>query len=180
MGKRVLVVVDMQNDFITGSLGSKDALNIVPRVCKKIREVHDDKGTVIFTMDTHYDDYENSLEGKKLPVRHCISGTEGHNLYPTIFDETRFGDIFFEKYTFGCSEMIDTLLFDDKYRFLSIDEFELCGVCTDICVISNALLIREAFPDTPIKVDATACAGTNFEAHMAALKVMQSCQIDVI
>lgn len=168
--KRLLVVVDMQNDFIDGSLGTKEAQAIVPNVIEKIRAYQNAGDDVVFTMDTHTDDYMDTLEGKNLPVLHCIKGTDGWNLKREIdaFEGTRF-----EKPTFGCSALAEYVA-EQAY-----DQVELVGLCTDICVISNAMLIKAAVWNTPILVDASCCAGVTPESHENALKALKMCQIQV-
>lgn len=171
---KVLCVIDMQKDFINGSLGSKEAQAIVENVVNKIKNFD---GLVIATQDTHYNsDYSSTLEGIKLPVVHCIKNTEGWMIEPSVkkaLDEKSCE--FITKYTFGSSVL------GLQLRSLpNIDSVEICGLCTDICVVSNALMLREALPNTPISVSANCCAGSTPEKHEAALKVMQSCQIDVI
>ncbi len=167
---RLLVVVDMQNDFIDGSLGTKEAVAIVPNVVKKIEEYEAGQDEVIFTMDTHFDDYPDTLEGKKLPVLHCIKGSDGWKLQKDIdkFDGKRF-----EKYTFGSKDCAAYAAEGDY------ETIELVGLCTDICVISNALLMKAYLPQTPISVDSSCCAGVTPESHENALRAMQSCQIDI-
>lgn len=166
---KVLIVVDMQNDFITGSLGSEEARAIVPKVAEKIKDF---EGEVIFTRDTHYSDYMETLEGKYLPVEHCIFGTEGWEIIPEL--DTADATVI-DKITFGYKDW-EKVLQDAEPD----TEFELCGVCTDICVISNALALRMLYPNAKITVDAACMAGVTPEKHNAALEVMKSCQIDVI
>jgi nicotinamidase-related amidase len=172
---RYLIVIDMQNDFIDGALGTKEAQEILPRVIEKVRSF---KGPVMFTRDTHDEDYLETQEGKRLPVTHCIGGTHGWELvkeldeyakdhHSLIFDKESFGS----QYLAGCLAGIS--------RQVPIDEVELVGVCTDICVISNALLLKAAVPETRIIVDASCCAGVTPESHLTALKAMQACQIDI-
>lgn len=171
--RKVLIVVDMQNDFVHGVLGSAEAKAIIPNVVEKIRSVGaEDK--VILTRDTHYTDYMNSLEGKYLPIEHCIKGTEGWQIIPELLDLEANGVV--NKYTFGCRDWPDIFELEDIDEL----EFELCGVCTDICVVSNALALRMFYPDAKITVDASCCAGVTPEKHKAALEVMKSCQIEVI
>jgi nicotinamidase-related amidase len=182
---KALIVIDMQNDFITGSLGSSDAEAIVPAVIEKIKECKSKGYEIIATRDTHYDDYEATLEGVKLPIRHCIYNTEGWQIADDVskaidFDIDMYNDHIINKNTFGYKYWLNvfTAFTDDKDE--EIEEVEICGLCTDICVISNALILRASFPDLPITVDAKCCAGTSVEAHKAALTAMKSCQIDVI
>lgn len=164
----------MQNDFISGSLGSEAAQAIVPNVVEKIKKYRDTHN-IVFTKDTHYYDYLKTLEGKKLPVEHCIIRTKGHDLDARIKEVyNRDFDYIINKTTFGYDYWED--LFDN---FESTEEIEICGLCTDICVVSNALILRALFPNVVIKCDSSCCAGTSEEAHEAALRVMRSCQIEV-
>lgn len=166
---KVLIVVDMQNDFITGSLGSKETLAVVPNVVKKIKEW---EGSIIVTLDTHRKDYFETLEGKMLPIEHCIRETNGWELDPKVAEALPSHYISLEKPTFG-STILPKLVTNCK-------EFHIIGVCTDICVISNALLLRAYNPNAKIVVDASCCAGTIPERHKMALEVLKSCQIEVI
>ncbi|MBS6644165.1 MAG: cysteine hydrolase [Clostridiaceae bacterium] len=168
--KRLLIVVDMQNDFIDGALGTKEAVEIVPAVVEKIREYQDRGDEVIFTLDTHFEDYLDTMEGKKLPVPHCIKGTPGWELQTDI---SRFDGKKFEKITFGSLDCAKYVA-EGEY-----DSVELAGLCTDICVISNALLIKAAAPSVPVLVDSLCCAGVTPESHRNALEAMKMCQIDV-
>ena len=176
--EKVLIVVDMQNDFVTGSLGTKEAQEIVPNIKRKIDEYLKNGDTVFFTYDTHYDNYFDTLEGQILPVKHCVYETEGWKIVP----ELRKIDLLYcdqvesiNKNTFGYTNWYEQLPYKDTDL-----EIELCGVCTDICVVSNALILRATYPDARIFVDAYYCAGTTPEKHKAALEVMKSCQIEVI
>lgn len=168
--KRLLVVVDMQKDFIDGSLGTKEAQAIVPKVAEKIREYQNAGDQVVFTFDTHYENYLETQEGKRLPVKHCIKGTEGWELDKSLQD---FKGEYFEKPSFGSRELAQ---WAEKGDFSSI---ELVGLCTDICVISNALLIKAYLPETPVLVDSSCCAGVTPASHDNALEAMKMCQIDV-
>lgn len=176
---RVLIVVDMQNDFIDGSLGTKEAQSIVPNVKKKIENYKRLVDSQIwFTRDSHYNDYLFTNEGKHLPVKHCMYGTSGWEIRDGLFnyaykDFEKVGYI--DKETFG--------LLDWKFPIWKdeiIERIELVGLCTDICVISNALILKATYPDANIIVDASCCAGTTPKNHKAALTVMKSCQINVI
>lgn len=169
---RYLIVVDMQNDFVTGSLGSKAAEKIVPAVCEKIRSYKTDGGAVLMTLDTHFKDYLETPEGKKLPVEHCIKGTEGWQPAAQVAEAMVGSAEVFEKSTFGSAELAQHLSEITKAG----DEIELCGLCTDICVVSNALLIKAFCPECEVIVDANACAGVTKESHKAALVTMASCQ----
>ena len=181
MKKKILIVVDMQNDFIKGSLGSSDALNIVENVVKKIESYNKEGESVIATLDTHTDEYFNTLEGKKLPILHCIKGTVGHAIDERIKNCLNNNTIYIEKRTFGSIELGNII--KDHLKKNNLDsndvEIELVGLCTDICVISNAILLRAMFPNTKISVSSSCCAGTSKERHNASLEVMKSCQIDV-
>ena len=167
---KILVVVDMQKDFIDGSLGTAEAELIVPHVIEKIKQYEKEGGTVIYTKDTHFDDYLNKREGRHLPVAHCIKGTSGHDIPPEIL---RGHELVFEKLTFGSVELVDYLLGVD------FDEIELIGLCTDVCVVSNALMIKAHFPEREVAVDSSCCAGVTPDTHEAALTTMKMCQITV-
>ena len=168
MGK-LLVVVDMQNDFVTGVLGTDAAIAIVRKI--ESYALHFD-GDVIATMDTHFEDYLNTQEGHRLPVEHCIKDTEGWELDVDLLDIPFKHHI--EKDTFGSIELGELIANGDY------EEVEFCGVCTDICVISNALLVKAFAPEVQIKVLKDLCAGVTPESHETALKAMQACQIDII
>lgn len=173
--KNILIVVDIQNDFVDGALGSKEAIAIIDRACEKIRAF---KGDIFVTMDTHGEDYMNTQEGKNLPVPHCIKGTEGWKLNAKIekaLEEKNAAVI--EKNTFGSQRLAELISKKYKDEALSV---ELIGICTDICVISNALTIRAHNPECEITVDSSCCAGVSPELHSAALTVMKSCLINVI
>ncbi|MBR0135306.1 MAG: cysteine hydrolase [Clostridia bacterium] len=173
--KRFLIVVDMQNDFVDGSLGTKEALAIIPAAAKKIEEFD---GMAIATFDTHFENYSETAEGKNLPVPHCIEGTEGWELNASIkaaLDKKAWIPI--KKLTFGSVDLPHIIA---AYAYGDDFEIELIGLCTDICVVSNALMLKAAFPEKRIAVDAACCAGVTPALHKAALDVMRSCQIDVI
>lgn len=169
--KKLLVVVDMQNDFIDGSLGTKEADSIVGNVLERISEYEKNGDMVVFTRDTHDDNYKNTQEGKKLPVEHCKKGTDGWQIADRL---QRDNMIIFDKTTFGSLALGE---FIKKEKFCKI---ELCGVCTDICVISNALLIKAFLPDSDIVVNSACCAGTTPQNHKNALSAMSMCHIDII
>lgn len=168
--QRILIVVDMQGDFVDGSLGSPEARAIVPAVVEKVR-AH--AGPVIFTRDTHSPDYPHTQEGRRLPVAHCVAGTEGWQIVPELRDYA--ADVV-DKPTFGSTALAERLraMADD------IEGIEVIGLCTDICVVSNALLLKAFMPEVPIAVDSRCCAGVTPEKHLAALETMRSCQIEVI
>ncbi len=172
--KKWLVVVDMQNDFIDGTLGTKEAVAIVDRVVDKIKNYPSDH--IIATRDTHPANYLETQEGKHLPVEHCIQGTDGWKLHPKM--EAALGNAkIIDKPTFGSMELIELL--QREYTTEDI-EIELVGLCTDICVVSNALLLKAAMPEVVIRVDAGCCAGVTPESHGAALTTMRMCQIEVM
>ncbi len=172
--KNLLIVVDMQYDFVDGAPGSGEAVAIVDNVAKKIEGF---EGHIIATFDTHFENYMDSAEGKKLPVPHCIKGTEGHKLNARVeaaLEKKGYTPI--EKLTFGSVDL-PRIIRETYGEDVSI---ELCGLCTDICVVSNALILKASFTDAPIRVDRTCCAGVTPESHEAALTTMASCQIDII
>lgn len=166
---KFLIVVDMQNDFINGSLGSKAAQEIVSNVENKVKNF---EGKIIFTRDTHFDNYSETQEGKKLPVEHCIKNTYGWQICDILKD---YADEIVDKITFGSIDLPKVISdYEDKP-----EEIELCGLCTDICVISNAMILKAAFPDVEIRVDGSCCAGVSKESHNTALAAMRAVQIDV-
>ena len=171
--RKILIVIDMQNDFIDAALGTKEAVAIVDAVKKKIWTYP--ARDIIATMDTHGENYMETQEGKYLPVPHCIKGTKGWEIRPDIAELLKGAKIY-EKPTFGSTALAADL------KALSEEEeieLELIGLCTDICVVSNALLLKAAMPEVKISVDPTCCAGVTPEKHMAALETMRSCQIQV-
>lgn len=164
--KKTLIVVDMQNDFIDMALGTKEAVAIVPNVKAKIEEYLKNGDEVIYTRDTHGENYLDTPEGRKLPVPHCIKGTKGWEIAEGLYAD-------------GC-KIIDKPNFGwPKWNEEVLEDVELVGLCTDICVVSNALIIKAAFPDANVKIDASCCAGVTPETHNAALATMKMCQIDV-
>ena len=173
--KRFLVVVDMQKDFVDGALGSGDAVAIVPSVVEKIKSFD---GEIFVTLDTHFDNYPESAEGRKLPVPHCIKGTDGWQLDKNVASalaDREYTAV--EKPTFGSLELprlIEAASDGDDFSI------EIIGLCTDICVVSNALVLKANFPEMPISVDSACCAGVTPQAHEAAIASMRSCHIDVI
>lgn len=171
--RKFLIVVDMQNDFINGALGTKEAVAIVPRVIEKIKGFD---GDVLFTRDTHFDDYLSTQEGANLPVKHCINGTWGWEINPQI-DELRQTKAI-DKVTFGSSALFEML--DLENRRAKIDEITLVGLCTDICVISNAIGLKAFLPETKFIVDSSCCAGVTPKSHQNALDAMKMCQIEII
>lgn len=175
--KKLLIVVDCQKDFIDGALGSYEAQDMIPRLEKKLEEL-DNETTVIFTADTHYEDYLDTFEGKKLPVPHCVQGSDGWAIDPRLTKFFNDSPVVVEKETFGSFDLIDAIHNISEYA-IDFDEIELVGLCTDICVISNALILRAAFPETEILIDPLCCAGSSVDAHKAALRAMESCQITI-
>lgn len=181
--KKILVIVDMREDFVTGVLGTPEAQAIVPRIIKKLQKNGKNYSAILLTKDAHNKNYGKTLEGKKLPVPHCIEGTDGYRVMSDIYkeiEELRKTGVTvknFKKHTFASDKLVEYLtamvLVNNKNL-----EIEIIGVCTDICVVSNALTIRAALPNTVISVDSKCCAGTSVKAHNAALRVMNSCQID--
>lgn len=171
--RKILVVVDMQKDFIDGSLGTKEAQAIVPLAVKKIKSYPIEN--VYVTKDTHGENYMETFEGKHLPVEHCIKGTPGWGLDARIEAVTQ-GGYMIEKPTFGSIELMELLKSENEKEEL---EIEVIGLCTDICVVSNVLLLKAAMPENRIRVDASCCAGVTPESHEAALTTMKMCQIEV-
>lgn len=173
--KKFLVVVDMQKDFVDGSLGSKEAVAIVPKVAEKIENF---QGEIIVTYDTHFEDYLLTAEGKKLPVKHCIKGTDGWELSEKVakaLEKREYTPV--SKLTFGSVNLPDII----KEKAEEEDfEVELLGLCTDICVVSNALILKANFPEKKISVIESCCAGVTPDTHKSAISVMRMCQIDII
>ncbi len=181
--KKILIVIDVQNDFITGSLRNEEAIKKVPNIVKKINEFDGD--AIFYTMDTHHKDYLDTNEGKKLPVVHCVEGTEGWEIEGSVFEaidnafKRGIKTVPITKPTFGTEDLPLTIhhLFPTDAKF----DIEFVGFCTDICVVSNALMVKAAFYDrADIKVVENCCAGVTPETHEAALTTMKMCQIDVI
>ena len=167
---KFLIVVDMQVDFITGALGSELATAIVPNVVEKVKSFD---GTIIFTRDTHFENYMNTQEGKNLPVPHCIKDSDGWQ----ICDELKpYAKNIVDKLTFGSIDLPDLLRSFGE----PIEHIELCGLCTDICVISNAMVIKAAFPEVPVTVDSHCSAGVSVESHNTALDAMRAVQIEIV
>ncbi|MDO4566253.1 MAG: isochorismatase family cysteine hydrolase [Oscillospiraceae bacterium] len=173
--KRLLIVVDMQNDFVNGALGTAEAVKTVPAVIKKIKNFD---GDVIYTKDTHSEQYLSTLEGRHLPIQHCKKGTDGWRLVPEI--EKLFLDMQcrgFEKQGFGAKQLPEWI---EKTYPEGPEEIVLIGLCTDICVLTNAIMLKVFFPQTEITVDAACCAGVTPEGHANALAAMRTCQINII
>ena len=167
---KILIVVDMQNDFIDGALGTPEAEQIVPYVKERIQNFD---GKVLFTRDTHFADYMNTQEGKNLPVKHCIKGTPGWEIHPEL-DALRTTDPI-DKLTFGSADLPKILAKEEN-----IEEITFIGLCTDICVISNVMVTKAFFPEIPLVVDALGCAGVTPESHKNALAAMKMCLVTVI
>ena len=165
--KKTLIVVDMQNDFIDMALGTKEAIAIVPKVKEKIDAYVYNGDEIIFTRDTHFDNYLETAEGKKLPVKHCIKGTKGWEIAEGLYVE---GCKIIDKPNFGWSSWSEEHL----------EEVEIVGLCTDICVVSNALIIKATYPEIKVTVDASCCAGVTPESHRAALTTMKMCQVEIV
>ena len=184
---KTLVVIDMQNDFITGPLGSPEAREIIPRIQHKVDDYLLQDKVVLFTQDTHYKDYLETQEGQNLPIKHCLSGTKGWEIIPELDRQGNLKVFTVKKTSFGYDHWVSKgNLFgispnSGAYSCIGKGmDIELVGVCTDICVVSNALLLKNTFPEAKITVDASCCAGTTPEKHKAALEVMKSCQINII
>ena len=173
--KKILIVVDMQNDFVDGALGSKEAVAIVENVVKKIESFD---GEIYVTYDTHYEDYMQTSEGRNLPVAHCIRDSEGWQLNPAVKEALDKKESYteIEKITFGSVDLPFVLAEEND---MDNAQIELIGLCTDICVVSNALILKASFPEINISVDSSCCAGVTPEKHLAALETMRSCQIIV-
>lgn len=167
---KILIVVDMQNDFIDGVLGTKEAVAIVPYVKEVIENF---EGKVLFTRDTHFENYMETQEGKNLPVPHCIKGTDGWQICPALEEFRKTEAI--DKVTFGSKDLADILAQEEN-----IEEIMFVGVCTDICVISNVMLVKAFYPEIPLVVDAKGCAGVTVQSHLNALEAMKMCQVKVI
>lgn len=170
---KLLIVVDMQNDFVSCALGTQEAEAIVPSVVKRVEEAAVSGEIVYFTRDTHKENYLDTQEGKKLPVPHCIEGSHGWQIIDALQPYVN-ADHVIDKPTFGSRTLAETL------RGQQIEQITLIGLCTDICVISNALLLKAFFPEVPVAVDASCCAGVTPESHKNALASMKCCQIDVV
>lgn len=171
--RKILLVIDMQNDFIDGALGTSEAVSIVDRVVEEIQKYSPED--IIATRDTHAEDYLSTQEGRNLPVIHCVKGTMGWELNARIADALR-GAAIIDKPTFGSKELADRIA-----ELAQQDELDitLVGLCTDICVVSNAMLIKAFLPETPVRVIADCCAGVTPESHQAALQTMKMCQIQI-
>ena len=168
---KLLIVIDMQNDFIDGSLGTKEAVAIVPNVADKIKKYRSENNLVVFTRDTHQKNYLQTQEGKNLPVEHCIEGSYGWQISDRL---DVGGSKVFNKPSFGSLELADYVA-----SLEGLEEIEIIGLCTDICVISNAFILKAKLPEIKISVDSSCCAGVNPQSHENALSAMKMCQISV-
>ena len=181
-GKNILVIVDMQNDFVNGVLSNKASASVLPKIIDKLRNDYNKYDAIYMTRDIHFDNYLNTLEGKKLPTPHCLNNSDGKNIVNELWEvikEIRAKNKFVrvvDKHTFASGKLIDYL----SATCGNNDVIEFCGVYTDVCVVSNAICLRAELPNTVIKVDRNCCAGTTLKAHDAALMTMKSCQIDII
>ena len=172
--RKLLIVVDMQNDFTYGALRNEEAILIIPAVRKKIKDFD---GDVIYTLDTHPPDYLNTQEGMKLPVVHCVKGTNGHELVDELKDLSDSA-LVLEKDTFGSVRLGEILR--KNHASEPYCEITLIGICTDICVISNAMIVKASLPEVSVKVDSSCCAGVTPTSHNVALEAMKACQIEII
>lgn len=171
---KALVVVDYQNDFVDGALGFDGANLLEPIIVEKITQTRKSGGRIIFTLDTHTENYLATSEGRKLPVEHCIKGTRGHELFGAVKQHVQADDIVIEKPSFGSLRLAEIL------REGGFEEVEFCGLVTDICVVSNVMIAKAALPESRVIVDSKAVASFDGEKHKAALEVMKSVQVDVV
>ncbi len=172
--KKCLIVIDYQNDFVTGALGFEAAKELDDGIAARIQEYHENGDAVLFTLDTHDEKYLSTYEGKHLPIAHCIKGTEGHGLFGKTGNAKKESDMVFEKETFGSQKLFDYL------RQTPFESIEFCGVVSNICVISNVVLARTAQPETEILLHSALTASNDAEQNQAALRVMESLQVHVI
>lgn len=172
----VLIVVDMQNDFVSGALGTQEAVDIVPYVVGRVVDGVNRGEHILFTRDTHEENYPETQEGRNLPASHCVRGTEGWEIIPQLTEYT-MGRTIVDKPTFGSAELGARLT--ELNETETIKRITLIGLCTDICVISNAMLVKAFLPEVPVAVDAQCCAGVTPESHANALSAMKVCQITV-
>ena len=182
IGKNILVIVDMQNDFVNGVLSNKATASVLSKIIDKLRNDYNKYDAIYMTRDIHFDNYMNTLEGKKLPKPHCMNNSDGKNIVTELWEvikELREKHKFvrvIDKHTFTSGKLIDYL----SATCGSNDVIEFCGVYTDVCVVSNAICLRAELPNTVIKVDSSCCAGTSMNAHNAALMTMKNCHIDIV
>lgn len=178
---KILAVIDMQNDFLTGTLANPDGVAVIPNIKEEISKLSEDD-ILIFTRDTHEENYLETQEGRNLPVKHCIRGTDGHAICDELKECVR-PEYVIDKPSFGFTkfpEYISVFLREKNLEIKDVENITLVGVCTDICVISNAMILKAAFPETLINVVADACAGVSKESHNTALNAMKACQINII
>lgn len=168
--KKLLVVIDMQNDFVGGALGTKEAVAILPNVVERVKKAREKGEEIVFTRDTHSENYFSTQEGKNLPVLHCVKNTDGWEIVDGLYN----GELVFDKPTFGSVELAEYV------KANGFEEVELIGVCTDICVVSNAMLIKAFCPEIKVIVKEDCCAGVTKESHQAAIQTMRSCQVAII
>lgn len=177
---KYIIVIDMQNDFTYGALRNEQAIAVIPAIAAKLDAAFnaDEPVTVLFTRDTHHDNYMSTQEGRRLPVPHCIEGSDGWQVVPELESfRTTYNCRTFDKPTFGSLDLAKALV--SSGEFGPDDVIELVGVCTDICVISNAMLIKAALPEVTVRVDSACCAGVTPASHTTALEAMKACQIEV-
>lgn len=173
--EKLLIVIDVQNDFVNGALGTEEAQEILPYVVDKMKQYR--KGNIIATKDTHFDNYLKTQEGSKLPVEHCVKNTLGWEFPQEISEYMKEYNVsVIEKQSFASVELVEKV---KQYVENGLKEVEIIGICTDICVVSNALLLKGHFPELKIKVDSACCAGTTVENHNHALSIMRMCQIEI-
>lgn len=170
-----LIVIDVQNDFVTGTLGTQEACRMLPHLMEKVKEF---QGIIFMTQDSHSENYLETQEGQKLPVPHCITGTKGWRFTEELEEIQKEKQIkVYQKPCFGSTQLVEDLV--RLYEEGELQSVELAGICTDICVVSNALMIKSRMPELPLFVDAACCAGVTPQKHEAALEVMESCQITI-
>lgn len=168
--KKLLIVIDMQKDFVTGVLGTKEAVAIVEKVIERIQTTREQGDEIVFTRDTHGENYSSTQEGKNLPVPHCIKNTDGWQIIDGLYN----GELVFDKPTFGSVALAEYV------KANAFDEVELIGVCTDICVVSNAMLLKAYCPEMKVSVKEDCCAGVTKDNHQAAIQTMRSCQVMIV
>lgn len=174
---KLLLVIDMQNDFVTDALGTSEAVAIVPNVVSRLEKAKEEKEVVVFTRDTHQSNYLETQEGKNLPVPHCIEGTRGWEIVDALASFTA-GCTVIDKPTFGSAKLAEVLREMDSKD--AIEKITIIGLCTDICVISNAMIAKATLPEVPIAIEEACCAGVSPESHKRALEAMQVCQMQVV
>ena len=178
---KVLIVVDMQNDFVTDALGTAEAVAIVPAVVERVKEAQKTGERIFFTRDTHESAYLQTQEGQKLPVEHCLRGSKGWEIVPQLKALSEApGVTVLDKPTFGSTELVERIgKYVEEYGEENV-RVELIGLCTDICVVSNALLLKAHYHEMPLSLDPKCCAGVTPQKHDAAIETMRSCQIEIL